>query len=472
MDPLSLKLDFEAGGFTDCEFPKYDPDKYEFIIPVHLTPGSFQQIVLNKPIGSDHNLRETRQKFPLDGFQSSDHHLAGLFVWHFRTHALPKPPSNEPPKMTSISPAPGSSVPILTYLEIQFDQPMASPSESCPFLLDTPGAEEIQLFPDVQYDAAKHTFRMPLLLPAKKNVEFSLTGFKNAAGIAAEPVKIHYKVSSEAVAEEDREETEAGVKDSRLLKLLKTMKKNREQIYSIAEHVQFLSLYQRNHVFVELKSAGASFKWQESGEFYADIGELMLARISDFRLGSNGQRCWWYEVSSGYSSTNMVICPVNEIQPLSTTICDPFNLTQMTPIAAAAKLRLKFAGFGTLGGRTCCQVEAWPIIESLEIPRFGPLTHWWIDSKTSRPAQIEAFDSGQVFRTRFLYDSVNKPLPIQDFAMPIQKELTATPPDSSNATNTNSFLNLSDGSDGNMKVNVGKKGSQKTFSEDFVMFGY
>jgi hypothetical protein len=71
-----------------------------------------------------------------------------------------------------------------------------------------------------------------------------------------------------------------------------------------------------------------------------------------------------------------------------------------------------------------------------------------------------------------LYDSVNKPLPIQDFAMPIQKELTATPPDSSNATNTNSFLNLSDGSDGNMKVNVGKKGSQKTFSEDFVMFGY
>jgi hypothetical protein len=56
--------------------------------------------------------------------------------------------------------------------------------------------------------------------------------------------------------------------------------------------------------------------------------------------------------------------------------------------------------------------------------------------------------------------------------MPIQKELTATPPDSSNATNTNSFLNLSDGSDGNMKFNVGKKGSQKTFSEDFVMFGY
>ena len=48
MDPLSLKLDWEAGGFRDCEFPRYDADKHEFTIPVHSLRRARFSNVLNK----------------------------------------------------------------------------------------------------------------------------------------------------------------------------------------------------------------------------------------------------------------------------------------------------------------------------------------------------------------------------------------------------------------------------------------
>jgi hypothetical protein len=53
---------------------------------------------------------------------------------------------------------------------------------------------------------------------------------------------------------------------------------------------------------------------------------------------------------------------------------------------------------------------------------------------------------------RFLYDSVNKPLPTGDFAVPELKGLSPVPPEPLDADYNNRFINLSDGSDGNMNV--------------------
>jgi hypothetical protein len=105
MDPLSLKLDWDAGGFLDCEFPKYDSNTYEFTIPVHLGPGLMQQIVVNKPWRRDGNLGKERRDLPREGFQSVDHHLAGLFVWRFQTQARPLLAHSKPPQVTVLSPA-------------------------------------------------------------------------------------------------------------------------------------------------------------------------------------------------------------------------------------------------------------------------------------------------------------------------------------------------------------------------------
>src|SRR5205823_2245729 len=48
MNPLALHLDWLAGGFLECDNPRYDPTKYEFTIPMRLPPAVLHQIVINK----------------------------------------------------------------------------------------------------------------------------------------------------------------------------------------------------------------------------------------------------------------------------------------------------------------------------------------------------------------------------------------------------------------------------------------
>jgi hypothetical protein len=461
MDPLSLKLNWEAGGFLDCEFPQYDPDKHEFTIPVHLAPGMLQQIVVNKPWGRDENLGEERKQSPHDGFQSADHHLAGLFVWRFRTQATPAPSSTKPPQVTTISPAPGSRVAFRTFLEIQFDQPMTPSAEAFPYLLSEPGAKEPRMISRVQYDVARHTFRIPLLLPPNEKVGFTITGFRSATGVSAMPIKLQYQVSDEELAIADRVKIEAGTKEPSLLELLETMKQKRMQLTSLAERVQNLMLFQKDGLFYELQSQSATFKWQKPDQYYGDVTDIM-SMCTDFRIGSDGQRWWWHEESA--NTTNFVVCPVKEMHELNISICDPFDLTHMTPAAAALELGLNYVGVSNAGVTDYPLLEAWKVDRIPEITPLGSLIQWRIDPQNYRPAEITMFTSDFVMRMRFLYDAVNKSLPAGDFAVPKLGGLSPTPPETLGNGYTNRFVNLSDGSDGRMSVRWGKKGPKRTSS--------
>jgi hypothetical protein len=95
---------------------------------------------------------------------------------------------------------------------------------------------------------------------------------------------------------------------------------------------------------------------------------------------------------------------------------------------------------------------------------YGSLIQWWINPRKYRPAQITLFGSGYVSRSRFLYDSVNEPLSAGNFAVPKLEGLSPTSPEPLDAGYTNRFINLRDGSDGNMSVRWGKKGPEGTSS--------
>jgi hypothetical protein len=471
MDPLSLKLDWDAGGFLDCEFPKYDSNTYEFTIPAHLAPGLVQQIVVNKPLRMDGNLAKERRDFPREGFQSVDHHLAGLFVWRFQTQALPVLSHSKPPQVTLLSPVSGTHTPIRTFLHVQFDQPMAPPEEAIPFLLSEPDAEDIRMVSRILYDTATRTFRIPLLLQPNKKVEFTLTGFRSAAGVPAQPIKLQYQVSNEELSQEEREKIDASVSDPSLLALLETMKEKRRQLASLAERVQTLFLMQRNGLFWELQSESSTFKWCKPDQFYCDVTGPIL-NCSDFRIGSDGQRWWWHDESD--YATNFNVCPAKEINELNIALSDPFDLTRLTPALAASQRKLKFDGVSKSEASGCFQFEAWHTSRIFnEMAPYASLVQWWIDPETYRPAQITVFDvGGGVSRLRFLYDSVNEPLPAGDFAVPLVDRLEAVPPESLNADYTNRFINLSDGSDGNMKIRYGKQGPKGVVDGGFIMDGY
>jgi hypothetical protein len=455
MEPLALKLNWDAGGCLDCDFPQYDPDKYEFAIPVHLTPGALQQLVVNEPMAGEKNLSEQRKEFPREGFQSVDHRLAGLFVWRFRTQAAPAPSRTPPPQVTLLSPASGERVPFRTFLEIQFDQPMTPPTEAFPYLRSERGMKEPGMICRGEYDAARHAFRIPLLLPPKEKVEFTLTGFRSASGVAARPIKLQYQVSGDELAKADQAKLEAGAREPQLLDLLKNMKQERSQLTSLAERVQTLDLRQQDGLFVELKSQSATFRWQKPAQYYGDVTEPMMT-CSDFRIGSDGQRWWWHSASA--RRTNLVVCSAMDLHELNVSICDPFELTRQKPAAAASDLGLNYAGVSKVGAAECHLVEAWQIENVPGMTPSGSLVQWQIDRRNYRPAAIAQFYDFGVIRQRFLYDAVNTPLPEADFAVPKVEGLAPKPPEPLDAGYTHRFVNLCDGSDGNMSVRWGKKG--------------
>jgi hypothetical protein len=247
----------------------------------------------------------------------------------------------------------------------------------------------------------------------------------------------------------------ADIRDQRLLDLLKIMKQKRTQLTSLAERVQDLTLDQKDGLFYELRSQSATFKWQKPDQYCGDVTDIM-SMCTDFRIGSDGQRWWWHNESARW--TNFIVCPVEEMHKLNVSICDPFDLTHETPTAAATKLGLNYAGVCKVGIAGCLQVEAWQVVRLSKSAPFGSLIQWWIDPRNYRPAQITLFGSGYVSRSRFLYDSVNEPLPVGDFAVPKLEGLSPVPPEPLDANYTNRYINLRDGSDGRMSLRWGKKG--------------
>ena len=456
MDPLSLKLDWKSGGFLHCEFPKYDPEKHEFTIPLQLAPGAAQQVVVNQPLGE---LSQSRTNFPSDGFLSADRRLARLFTWRFRTKDASPPPSGaKPPAILKLSPEPGSQVPFRTFLEIQFDQPMKAPSDTLPYMAAQSGFKKPTLVPHVQYDTASHTFRLPLLLPPKEKATFTLAGFCSAAGVPAEPVRIEYQVSEEELAPADREKLDAATQNHLLLETLKSIREQRAGITSLVERVQMLMLNRQEGAFTSLSAKSATFQWQQPGRYHADVSQIMSS-CTVFEIGCDGDNWWWHMESAWRDRARLVVCPATEMQHAYISICDPFNLTSQTPEQAATELALIYAGHARLADAECHLLDRWDIDTS--VPDFipsGSLTRWWIDVHTGRPIEVRGVSGFYLTRTRFLYDAVNQPPPPQAFAVPKVAGLPSTQPEELDADYTSRFVNLRDGSDGRMSVRWGKTG--------------
>jgi hypothetical protein len=81
-----------------------------------------------------------------------------------------------------------------------------------------------------------------------------------------------------------------------------------------------------------------------------------------------------------------------------------------------------------------------------------------------RPVEIAKFYRNSVMRYRFHYDVVNEQLPPESFAVPKLEGVTPSPAEALDANYTNHFINLRDGSDGNISVRWGKQGPKGTSS--------
>jgi hypothetical protein len=307
---------------------------------------------------------------------------------------------------------------------------------------------------------------MPLLLFPDKKSTMTLTGFYSKSGVPSDPIQLEYQVSNQALSASDRKQFNTAETSPRLLKALEMIRRKRSKITSLSEHVQVLSLASlKNGSFTELTAEDASFKWQWPEQFYVDAADMVLTS-SAFEIGSDGKNCWWRDDS------DLEVCPATDIQKTKFSLCDPFGLAHRTPQQAASAQNLKYIGVVEFDHTNCQFLEGWgwdPVAPSDMTP-IGFLTQWWVDKRTGLPLSIRVFWVNYIQKTRILYDSVNESLPPKDFTVPQISSLSPRQAEPLGEGYTNRFIDVNDGSDGNMLIHYGVRGPKGSQNNGYGNF--
>jgi beta-lactamase regulating signal transducer with metallopeptidase domain len=460
MNPYCLKLEWLEGGFQLNGSIRVEADRREFVIPVRMTPGQEQKLAINRDIeremwaGRPAGMKPSHSSRTRGGFLDAVSAAANEFRWSFRTKAAASKPGAAKPRVVSVSPASGATTPVLTFVKVQFDEPMRPPDQMLPYQETKSIMGGPSLIPSFDYDSAAHRFTFPALLRAEDDSRLTLRGFYSAEGAASDPVVLHYQAGTEALDSRYVERAKAAAKDPKLQKLLASMKEARARLKSGIETVQTINLGMSKNAFNSIEAETALFKWQGADRAYADItGPMRMLRA--FVLGSDGQTCWLYsENEKGEKRLDQTAASGTERGIL---LVDPFELAKRSVEEALEEQPLVCASNARLEGRACYRVEKWDV--NLDNFTYATQTQWWIDEETFLPRQIVQYHPGGCQIVRFDYQDLNQPLPDSAFQPP------AAPAPGGDAhplffkeeagPDERRFLRISDGSNGRMSGRLG-----------------
>ena len=454
MDPDRMAITFEKGGPNDFSAAQYDPQSYEFVVPVRLTPGEQPFVAVNA--------ERTR-----GGFVSADGVRAAPYRWGFETAALPSRQNAPEPQIVSLSPESGATVSCLAYIEVAFDRPM---DPVAGYVVDLSKerfpTDRAQLLADVQYDAHENRFLLPVSFPPDWQGDVELRGFRTADGASAAPVPLHLATTREPYSESLLEQFKVAAKDPQLLAVLGEMRQARQQLTSVSEHVT--TTYASGLVLPAefgstINAQSATFKFQGDRRFYGDVSLHM--QTETFVVASDGDQCWWHyaKAENGQTEESLQVAPYETIDEKNVLICDPFGLQYRDVDAAAADLHLEYEGMSTLNGRHCHVIRSTTVKVSKEWAE-AKITRWWIDAQQFMPVQVAANQlDGRTLHT-FAYEGINEPIPDVEFAPPSRDDIVAQPVDPLTDGYTKRFLTVVDGGNGRMSVRWGMNGPKGTSS--------
>jgi beta-lactamase regulating signal transducer with metallopeptidase domain len=469
MNPYGLKLEWLAGGFQLNGGIQVEADRKEFIIPVRLTPGQEQKLVLNRDqdreiwaaTGRRPEGKPSRSSRPRGGFLDADLAPANEFRWTFSTKAAAAKSGASKPRVVSVSPASGATTPVLTLVEITFDQPMRPPDQMFPYQEKRPFGEGANLIPSFDYDSAANRFTFPALLRPDDDVRLTLRGFYSAEGAACDPVVLHYQTGTESLDSRYMKRAEAASKDPKLEKLLASMKEARARLNSGIETVQTISLQMSKNSFNNIEAETATFKWEGADRVYADItGPMSMTKA--FILGSDGQTCWLYsENEKGEKRLDQTPAAKTESEIF---LVDPFDLAKRPVEEALGQRGLVGLSSARLEGRPCYRVETWDVSQDNFV--YATQTQWWIDEETFLPKQIVQYHPNFCQIVRFDYKDLNERIADSAFEPPVAPGGDAHPLffEKEPGPDERRFLRISDGSNGRMSGRLGWQGPNGTTS--------
>ena len=446
MNPNVITINWLSGGFTANGEPHYDAAQNEFVIPIQLLAGKTNVIQVN---------------WSGSGFRNRNSIPADVFKWRFTTRPLATKLDAPRPRVVDVSPRPGETMPVLTMLELTFDQPMTL-DRGLPYLRGTGAAFLPGIISYIRCDSSGRRLTIPLLMPPDNETKLTLEGFYSADGAASDPVVVRCEIGTNNYSSAQLNDISAAAKDARLAQLLSSMQAARARLTSGTETVTWISLSQTKDSLRGITVYPATFRWQGTNQFYEDISDIMGGKA--FILGTDGKSCWMYS-DDDYSGRRFDSNPVESVADMYGSVADPFNLAHNSVQSAISKGKLIYDGQAQLDGRACYCVKSWLVEQTGNeyFPANASRCEWWIDSESYLPVQVvrDGPDYRQIYK--FHYAGLNQPLPITAFQPPDTEG--ARPVDWHHlGTDETRFFTIKDGNDGQMSGRSGKRGPNSSTS--------
>lgn len=427
------------GGFRHRGSLRYDPEKYEFVLPMRLTPDFTHQLTVN-------------EKDDRSGFRSVDGIPPLAFSWSFKTSSIPKPRDGQPPRIVAIEPANDTEVPLYNVVKIRFDRPMNADWYGIKYDAVRP-LEKPQLHGAVNYDAARQQFELPLVLPANWNGELQLVDFASAEGVPLDPVTLKYRTLRSPFSTDFKQTIEDQGKSKQLAELLAKIAAQSQKVKSVTETIQLSQTRGEAGWLNHFQTWEARFVKHEN-RFFGDVSQGMR---QTWQIGGDGAQCWFRRQDA------LVECPAADLAEQNVILCDPFAAGQAKDLDQLIRdFQLEYLGEVELEGRRSHKLRSWSDVERWwsRTQRIGHPTDWYFDAETLMLSQLQSDTS----RARFRYAKLNEQIPVEQFRPPMDVGVPKQKPDPLNADYTQLFLSVTDGSHGAMLLRWGRRGPKGTNS--------
>jgi RNA polymerase sigma factor (sigma-70 family) len=442
MDPTNAVLGWDKAGFRPSAEMRYDEKAHEFILPVHLSPGSTHSVTVNRESFA------RRKDKDYEGFRSSEHIAAAPYRWSFTTKNLPIQKEKRP-RMASLTPASDSEVSLLTPLEVAFDTPM-DPDRYAISTDDSVGFNRVpQLLGRAEYDAERHRFTLLLALPANWNGELRLEGFRDKNGVEAEPIVVKYRTQRSIYSDALRKRIEQAGQSEKLHQLVERVRKARRALRSVSEEARWaFSHGSHSYWHQTFQMQGARFRMQGAEKYLGVVDDIMR---NPYRIGSDGTISWLR------INKERITLPAKEIKEKNVRICDAFHSAGAEDAKRVIQdMKLEYLGEVLIRERRCQRVRSW-VTELSPFVSVSPLREWYIDAQTLLPLRVE-MDGMGLETIDFIHSNVNQPIPDKEFSPDQEAGVMDGKAEPLDKDYTSRFLNVIDGSNGRMSVRWGMKG--------------
>ncbi len=445
MSPSSAFIKWDSrrpGGFRSRGPLQYDPEKYEFLLPVVLTPDFSHSLIVH---GGEHS----------SGFRSEDDSGAAEFLWSFRTVAVPEARAGQAPRIVAVEPPADSEVPLYNLVRVRFDRPMDPDWYGIAF--EDPGrrrrSEKPSLHSSVTYDPDLQEFELPLVMPPNWNGEFQLTHFRAADGTVIQPQTVKYRTLRQPTSSLLKQRIEQSGESPLLIDLIRKIGDQSRKVTSVSAEVRFSQVRSNEGWSNHYSSWAAGFA--RSGQQF--IGDVSQAMQKSWQIGSDGTTSWFRH------GDTVVQCPAEDVSENNVVLCNPFGAGTEDDVRQVIEtFQLEHLGEVDLHSRRCHRIRSWSGVERWwkRAERIGEFTDWYIDAESLMLVQIERNGS----RARFRYTNVNGEIPVERFQPPVDEGLKIQPPEALDADYTRRFLSVADGSHGVMLARWGRKGPKGIIS--------